>query len=230
MGGWVCLWGPDNIELKGQHNGCLCWSFWGYPDPIWHLHQFLQNVCPNLGLQISISKLRLEPELKKKKNQQTINCFWLFPLSWPKAKNKSRFYAEFWKSVLNSLDVCVKMSNLMDGKLAAVNQLYLWRFLCPAWVWLCRNWCAYVVTRTVSCVMEDGVETYIKPDYHRCTWGQCPRVMWVPLFLFLQLIDFLNRISVFLLSSVPQGFFYTEFIHYRAALLCINRLMININI
>ncbi|KAF0023132.1 hypothetical protein F2P81_023762 [Scophthalmus maximus] len=39
-----------------------------------------------------------------------------------------------------------------------------------------RNWCAYVVTRTVSCVMEDGVETYIKPDYQRCTWGQCPRV------------------------------------------------------
>lgn len=42
-----------------------------------------------------------------------------------------------------------------------------------------RNWCAYVVTRTVSCVMEDGVETYIKPDYQRCTWGQCPRVAWV---------------------------------------------------
>ncbi|XP_044026313.1 EMILIN-1a [Siniperca chuatsi] len=41
-----------------------------------------------------------------------------------------------------------------------------------------RNWCAYVVTRTVSCVMEDGVETYIKPDYQRCTWGQCPRVVY----------------------------------------------------
>uniref|UniRef100_A0A3Q1EIF1 Elastin microfibril interfacer 1a n=1 Tax=Acanthochromis polyacanthus TaxID=80966 RepID=A0A3Q1EIF1_9TELE len=45
-------------------------------------------------------------------------------------------------------------------------------------LWLCRNWCAYVVTRTVSCVMEDGVETYIKPDYQRCTWGQCPRVAY----------------------------------------------------
>uniref|UniRef100_A0A8C6X024 Elastin microfibril interfacer 1a n=1 Tax=Neogobius melanostomus TaxID=47308 RepID=A0A8C6X024_9GOBI len=43
---------------------------------------------------------------------------------------------------------------------------------------LFRNWCAYVVTRTVSCVMEDGVETYIKPDYQRCTWGQCPRVAY----------------------------------------------------
>uniref|UniRef100_A0A3P8T717 Elastin microfibril interfacer 1a n=1 Tax=Amphiprion percula TaxID=161767 RepID=A0A3P8T717_AMPPE len=41
-----------------------------------------------------------------------------------------------------------------------------------------KNWCAYVVTRTVSCVMEDGVETYIKPDYQRCTWGQCPRVAY----------------------------------------------------
>ncbi|KAM8831462.1 EMILIN-1-A [Spinachia spinachia] len=41
-----------------------------------------------------------------------------------------------------------------------------------------RNWCAYMVTRTVSCVMEDGVETYVKPDYQRCTWGQCPRVAY----------------------------------------------------
>ncbi|KAJ8008767.1 hypothetical protein DPEC_G00081840 [Dallia pectoralis] len=40
-----------------------------------------------------------------------------------------------------------------------------------------RNWCAYVVTRTISCVMEDGVETYVKPDYQRCPWGQCSRVM-----------------------------------------------------
>ncbi|KAJ8410302.1 hypothetical protein AAFF_G00202830 [Aldrovandia affinis] len=42
-----------------------------------------------------------------------------------------------------------------------------------------RNWCAYVVTRTVSCVVEDGVETYVKPDYHPCTWGQvqCSRAV-----------------------------------------------------
>ncbi|KAG5857373.1 hypothetical protein ANANG_G00018780 [Anguilla anguilla] len=42
-----------------------------------------------------------------------------------------------------------------------------------------RNWCAYVVTRTVSCVVEDGVETYVKPDYQPCSWGQvqCPRVV-----------------------------------------------------
>ncbi|XP_004686426.1 PREDICTED: EMILIN-1 [Condylura cristata] len=40
-----------------------------------------------------------------------------------------------------------------------------------------RNWCAYVVTRTVSCVLEDGVETFVKPDYQPCGWGQpqCPR-------------------------------------------------------
>ncbi|XP_069881308.1 EMILIN-1 [Dipodomys merriami] len=39
-----------------------------------------------------------------------------------------------------------------------------------------RNWCAYVVTRTVSCVLEDGVESFIKSDYQPCSWGQpqCP--------------------------------------------------------
>ncbi|XP_061614168.1 EMILIN-1-A-like isoform X2 [Phyllopteryx taeniolatus] len=42
-----------------------------------------------------------------------------------------------------------------------------------------RNWCAHVVTKTVSCVVEDGVETYVKPDYHPCAWGsgQCSRVV-----------------------------------------------------
>nr|XP_020458269.1 EMILIN-1 [Monopterus albus] len=42
-----------------------------------------------------------------------------------------------------------------------------------------RNWCAYVVTKTVSCVVEDGIETYVKPDYHPCSWGsgQCSRVV-----------------------------------------------------
>ncbi|KAK2854372.1 hypothetical protein Q5P01_007033 [Channa striata] len=42
-----------------------------------------------------------------------------------------------------------------------------------------RNWCAFVVTKTVSCVIEDGVETYVKPDYHPCSWGsgQCSRVV-----------------------------------------------------
>ncbi|KAM9408099.1 EMILIN-1b [Pholidichthys leucotaenia] len=42
-----------------------------------------------------------------------------------------------------------------------------------------RNWCAFVVTKTVSCVVEDGVETYVKPDYQPCSWGtgQCSRVV-----------------------------------------------------
>uniref|UniRef100_A0A8C7XHN0 Elastin microfibril interfacer 1b n=1 Tax=Oryzias sinensis TaxID=183150 RepID=A0A8C7XHN0_9TELE len=42
-----------------------------------------------------------------------------------------------------------------------------------------RNWCAFVATKTVSCVVEDGVETYVKPDYHPCSWGagQCSRVV-----------------------------------------------------
>ncbi|CAH2245188.1 EMILIN-1 [Pelobates cultripes] len=40
-----------------------------------------------------------------------------------------------------------------------------------------RNWCAYMVTRTVSCIVEEGVETYVKPEYQPCVWGQmqCPR-------------------------------------------------------
>ncbi|KAM9155269.1 EMILIN-1 [Pangshura tecta] len=42
-----------------------------------------------------------------------------------------------------------------------------------------RNWCAYVVTRTVSCVVEDGADTFVKPDYQPCGWGQlqCPRIV-----------------------------------------------------
>uniref|UniRef100_A0A3B5Q8X2 EMILIN-1-like n=1 Tax=Xiphophorus maculatus TaxID=8083 RepID=A0A3B5Q8X2_XIPMA len=42
-----------------------------------------------------------------------------------------------------------------------------------------RNWCAFVLTKTVSCVVEDGVETYVKPDYHPCSWSsaQCSRVV-----------------------------------------------------
>ncbi|XP_068189604.1 EMILIN-1-A-like [Antennarius striatus] len=42
-----------------------------------------------------------------------------------------------------------------------------------------RNWCAFVVTKTVSCVIQDGVETYVKPDYHPCSWGsgQCNGVV-----------------------------------------------------
>ncbi|CAG5849348.1 unnamed protein product [Menidia menidia] len=41
------------------------------------------------------------------------------------------------------------------------------------------NWCAFVVTKTVSCVVEDGVEAYVKPDYHPCSWGsgQCGRLV-----------------------------------------------------
>ncbi|TTO79338.1 EMILIN-1 [Bagarius yarrelli] len=47
-----------------------------------------------------------------------------------------------------------------------------------------RNWCAYVVTKTVSCVVEDGVETYVKPDYQPCSWGvQCPRVLMYRTYL-----------------------------------------------
>lgn len=69
----------------------------------------------------------------------------------------------------------VSMLQLKKKKVAVHFQSsFCYSFVCV--ILFCRNWCAYVVTRTVSCVMEDGVETYVKPDYQRCTWGQCPRV------------------------------------------------------
>lgn len=42
-----------------------------------------------------------------------------------------------------------------------------------------RNWCAYVVSRVVSCVVEDGVATFVRPEYQPCGWGQiqCPRTV-----------------------------------------------------
>ncbi|NWR81681.1 EMIL1 protein, partial [Centropus unirufus] len=48
-----------------------------------------------------------------------------------------------------------------------------------------RNWCAHVVTRSVSCVVEDGVESFVKPDFQPCPWGQlqCPRVLAYRTFL-----------------------------------------------
>lgn len=48
-----------------------------------------------------------------------------------------------------------------------------------------RNWCAYVVSRTVSCVLEDGVEAFVKPDYQPCGWGQpqCTRSVTYRSFL-----------------------------------------------
>ncbi|OXB84343.1 UNVERIFIED_CONTAM: hypothetical protein H355_010770, partial [Colinus virginianus] len=48
-----------------------------------------------------------------------------------------------------------------------------------------RNWCAFVVTRTVSCVVEDGVESFVKADFQPCAWGQlqCPRVLAYRSFL-----------------------------------------------
>ncbi|KAM7368237.1 hypothetical protein PAMP_014477 [Pampus punctatissimus] len=65
-------------------------------------------------------------------------------------------------------------NEMADGMLVGVFEIYGDGYGSCVFV----NWCAYVVTRTVSCVMEDGVETYIKPDYQRCTWGQCPRVAY----------------------------------------------------
>ncbi|XP_061425631.1 uncharacterized protein LOC133353400 isoform X2 [Lethenteron reissneri] len=42
-----------------------------------------------------------------------------------------------------------------------------------------RNWCAYMVSKTVTCPAEDGVETFVKAEYHTCMWGHlnCQRAV-----------------------------------------------------
>uniref|UniRef100_A0A8B9P9M7 Elastin microfibril interfacer 3 n=1 Tax=Apteryx owenii TaxID=8824 RepID=A0A8B9P9M7_APTOW len=37
------------------------------------------------------------------------------------------------------------------------------------------SYCAYVVQRNVTCTLQDGAESYIKAEYHKCSWGpKCP--------------------------------------------------------
>ncbi|XP_008535540.1 EMILIN-3 isoform X1 [Equus przewalskii] len=39
----------------------------------------------------------------------------------------------------------------------------------------CRALCAYVVHRNVTCVLQEGAESYIKAEYRQCGWGpKCP--------------------------------------------------------
>ncbi|KAK9953859.1 hypothetical protein ABG768_015979 [Culter alburnus] len=47
-----------------------------------------------------------------------------------------------------------------------------------------KNFCAYVVQKNVTCVMQDGVATYVKPEYTtKCIWGQkCPVLMYRTLY------------------------------------------------
>ncbi|XP_028308896.1 EMILIN-3 [Gouania willdenowi] len=43
-----------------------------------------------------------------------------------------------------------------------------------------KNHCAFVVQRNVSCIMQDGVATYVKAEYTtKCIWGQkCPVLVY----------------------------------------------------
>ncbi|XP_067303487.1 EMILIN-3 [Pseudorasbora parva] len=47
-----------------------------------------------------------------------------------------------------------------------------------------KNFCAYVVQKNITCVMQDGVATYVKPEYTtKCIWGQkCPVLIYRTLF------------------------------------------------
>ncbi|XP_077191556.1 EMILIN-3 isoform X1 [Paroedura picta] len=38
-----------------------------------------------------------------------------------------------------------------------------------------KNYCAYVVQRNITCTLQDGAESYVKAEYHKCSWGpKCP--------------------------------------------------------
>uniref|UniRef100_A0A3B3VA68 Elastin microfibril interfacer 3 n=1 Tax=Poecilia latipinna TaxID=48699 RepID=A0A3B3VA68_9TELE len=43
-----------------------------------------------------------------------------------------------------------------------------------------QNHCAYMVQKNITCILQDGVETYVKAEYTtKCIWGQkCPVVMY----------------------------------------------------
>lgn len=39
----------------------------------------------------------------------------------------------------------------------------------------CRALCAYVVHRNVTCILQEGAESYVKAEYRQCGWGpKCP--------------------------------------------------------
>ncbi|XP_063063895.1 EMILIN-3 [Engraulis encrasicolus] len=42
-----------------------------------------------------------------------------------------------------------------------------------------KSHCAYVVEKSVSFTMQDGVAPYVKAEYNKCSWGQkCPALMY----------------------------------------------------
>lgn len=38
-----------------------------------------------------------------------------------------------------------------------------------------RALCAYVVHRNVTCILQEGADSYVKAEYRQCGWGpKCP--------------------------------------------------------
>lgn len=125
-----------------------------YPELIWHFSRVLCRITISQCFQMLISGLKIN------KGRDLWSSFFQFFACFAWKTNKQSVYGVCFLCVRGQPCLCSFVI-----------------FFLPASFH--RNWCAYVITRTVSCVMEDGVETYIKPDYQRCTWGQCPRVAWV---------------------------------------------------
>ncbi|CAM9514907.1 unnamed protein product [Lampetra planeri] len=42
-----------------------------------------------------------------------------------------------------------------------------------------KNWCAFVVTKSVTCVIQNGSDAHVKAEYQPCTWGlsKCSRTL-----------------------------------------------------
>uniref|UniRef100_A0A3B5QD71 Elastin microfibril interfacer 3 n=1 Tax=Xiphophorus maculatus TaxID=8083 RepID=A0A3B5QD71_XIPMA len=53
-------------------------------------------------------------------------------------------------------------------------------FTTGAWSVCSGNHCAYMVQKNITCILQDGVETYVKAEYTtKCIWGQkCPVIMY----------------------------------------------------
>uniref|UniRef100_A0A4W4H362 EMI domain-containing protein n=1 Tax=Electrophorus electricus TaxID=8005 RepID=A0A4W4H362_ELEEL len=76
---------------------------------------------------------------------------------------------------------CISSHCTLCAALSALLSLYLCLSLILCLIYCSMlNHCAYIVQRNITCTIQDGMETYVKPEYTtRCIWGQtCPVLMY----------------------------------------------------